>query len=95
MIITPARSNHLMGVALQQIYKTNNTPSVARAGKADVVDISCFAAAIDKARRTIDCLPSVRNELVLQTRLELLEGSRPRAADTASAMINRASRGEA
>jgi hypothetical protein len=94
MILSTGRVDQAMGVHLQQIYKTNSTPAVTRAGKADVVDISSFAAAIDRARKAIDSMPDVRNAKVLQARVDLMSGNMPQVTDVASAMINRAANGE-
>lgn len=95
MIIPTNGPDKAQGLCIQKLHKVNGVSNVDRVAPKDVVSISKFSSLVEQARAAAMSLPDVRSDAVERARQALHEGKRPQCSDIASAMINRAAKGEA
>ncbi|MCX6345963.1 MAG: hypothetical protein NT018_12985 [Armatimonadetes bacterium] len=94
MIIPVNGVDKALGAHMQKIHKTSAVSGIERSRQADAVCISRFSALVEDARAKAISLPDVRTDLVEKARFSIQEGNRPQVTDIASAMINRAAKGQ-
>ncbi len=94
MIIPLNSVDKALGVHMHKINSTNAVSGVERSKQVDAVNISNFSALVEQARAKAMSLPDVRTDLVEKARLAMQECNRPQVTDIASAMINRAAKGQ-
>jgi hypothetical protein len=94
MIIPINGVDKALGVHMQKIHSKSAVVVLERSKQADAVNISRFSALVEQARAKAMSLPDVRTDLVEKARLSMQECDRPQVTDIASAMINRAAKGQ-